>query len=85
MPWEIGGKILDERSQGGFLSWGVGVTGMVLGIQSSLIANPDGVLVMVLSVGTDLGFRATLVNSAITFRVVVVADVFPAMVMFMSN
>ena len=53
---------------------------MAVGIQSPLIADSDGVLVMVLAVGTDLGFGATKVNAAILLYVVVVADVFPATV-----
>ena len=56
---------------------------MAVGIQSPLIADSDGVGIVMFTMGSHYGFRPTLVDAAITFHIVVVADVFPAMVVLM--
>ena len=56
---------------------------MAAGIEPSLIADSDGVGIVILTMGSHYGFRTTSVDAAITFHIVVVADVFPATVVLM--
>ena len=53
---------------------------MATGIEPSLVADSDGVGIVILTMGSHYGFWTTLVDAAITLHVVVVADVFPATV-----
>ena len=65
------------------MGWGAGVGSMTLGIQSPLIADSDGVGIVILTMGSHHGFGAALMNGSIALHVVVVADVFPATVVLM--
>ena len=56
---------------------------MAAGIEPSLIADSDGVGIVILTMGSHYGFWTALMNAAITFHIVVVADVFPSAVVLM--
>ena len=64
---------LQQGVQGGLLFWGAGILGTALGIQSALVADADGVLVVVAGVGADEVLVARLVHLAVAGDVVVVA------------
>jgi len=65
---------LQQGVQGGLLFWGAGILGTALGIQSALVADADGVLVVVAGVGADEVLVARLVHFAVAGDVVVVAS-----------
>lgn len=56
------------------LGWGTGVGGMALFVESSLVADADGVGIVVAGVGTGLFFGTTEVELSIAGDVEVVAD-----------
>ena len=56
---------------------------MATGIEPSLIADSDGVGIVILTMGSHYGFGTALMDAAITFHIVVVADVFPTTVVLM--
>ena len=64
---------LQQGVQGSLLLGGAGVLGSALGVQSALVADADGVLVVVAGVGTDEVLVARLVHLAVAGDVVVVA------------
>ena len=64
---------LQQGVQGGLLLWGAGVLGTALGVQSTLVADADAVLVVVAGVGTDEVLVAGLVDLAVAGDVVMVA------------
>ena len=69
----IDAERLEQGMQGGFLLLGARVFGTALGIQSALVADADGVLVVVAGVGADEVLVARLVDLAVAGDVVVVA------------
>ena len=76
-----GGKLFGEALQKGAhtvaLRLGARVAGVAGSIETALIADADGVLVVVLAVGADLPQGATFVHLAVACDVVMVADVLP--------
>ena len=66
-------EILEEEPQGGNLFGGAGVGGFAFFIQASLIADADGVLVVVADMGTGELFGAAFLDGALTVDVPVVA------------
>ena len=74
---ELGGEALQEMAQALALGTGTGVTGLAGSVETTLVADADGVLVVVLAVGSDLGEGTTFMDLPVAGDVVVVADVFP--------
>ena len=68
----------EQGDEGMTLGRGSGVGSMAFYIQASLVADTDGVLVVMTGMGTDLFLRPALMELAVTGDVVVVADAFPA-------
>ena len=68
----------EEGSQGLTLGRGAGVAGMACRIQTAFVADADGVLVVVLAVGSDLLEGTAFMDLTVTGDIVVIADVFPA-------
>ena len=66
-------QVFQQGPEGGLLLWGAGVLGTALGVQSALVADADGVLVVVAGVGADEVLVACLVHLAVAGDVVVVA------------
>ena len=64
---------LKQGMEGGLLRCGARVLGTALGVQSTLVADADGVLVVVAGVGTDEVLVARLIYLAVALYVVVVA------------
>ena len=69
----VDAEAFQEGVQGGLLFRGAGVLGSALGVQSTLVADADGVLVVVAGVGADEVLVARLVHLAVAGDVVVVA------------
>ncbi len=65
---------LQQSVQGGFLRCSAGVLGTALGVETSFVADADGVLVVVAGVGADEVLVARLVHFAVAGDVVVVAS-----------
>ena len=77
-------QFLKQSSHGSLLSLGARVGGLTADVQPTLIANADGVGVVVHAVGTDHPFRTAWLYRSVTTDHVVVADtkfpmVIPAM------
>ena len=68
----------EQREEGLFLSRGAGIGGLAMGIEASLVADTDGVGVVVSGVGTDHLLGATEVELSVAGDVVVVATALPA-------
>lgn len=69
----------EEGTEGALLSFGTGVLGfLVVCGHASDVADAYGVLVVVLTVSTDLFLWASFVDAAIAVDDVVIADAFPA-------
>ncbi len=66
-----------EGAHGGFLLWGAGVGCFAVGIKTAFVTDSDAMLVVVQTMGSDLGFWASSVDAAIAVDDVVVADAFP--------
>ena len=69
----VDAEAFQQGVQRGLLFGGAGVLGAALGVQSTLVADADGVLVVVAGVGTDEVLVARLVDLAVAGDVVVVA------------
>ena len=76
-----GGVLLRQSLQQGAhavaLRLGACVTGVAGGVETAFVADADGVLVVVLAVGSDLPEGTPLMHLAVAGDVVVVADVLP--------
>ena len=68
-------EVFQQEEDGGFLSLGAGVGGAAFLIETSFVADADGVLVVVLDVGASDPLRATFVVFAVAGDVPVVAAV----------
>ena len=64
---------LEQGVQSGFLRCGAGVLGTALGVETSFVADADGVLVVVAGMGAGEVLVAGLVQLAVALNVVVVA------------
>ena len=71
-------KPLQQRPHGFTLRPGAGVAGVAQGIEATLVADADAVLVVALAVGTLLPQRPALMHLTVACDVVVVPDVLPA-------
>lgn len=69
----VDAEAFQQGVQRGLLFWGAGVLGTALGVQSTLVADADGVLVVVAGVGADEVLVTRLVDLAVAGDVVVVA------------
>ena len=68
----------EQREEGLFLSRGAGIGSLAMGIEATLVADTDGVGVVVAGVGTDHLLGATEVELSVAGDVVVVAAALPA-------
>ena len=68
----------EQGDEGCLLGRGTGVGGTALLIEAALVADADGVSVVVAGMGTDLLFWTALVELTVAGDVVVVAAAFPA-------
>ena len=68
----------EQREEGLLLSRGTGIGGLAMGIEATLVADTDGVGVVVAGVGTDHLFGAAKVELSVAGDVVVVAATLPA-------
>ena len=73
-------QVAEQPEQRGLLSGGTGIGRTTVGIETALVAHPDGVGVMVFAVGSYHSLVSPHVDAAITLHVVVVAYVFEATV-----
>ena len=69
----IDAQRLQQGVQGGFLRCGAGVLGTALGVETSFVADADGVLVVVAGMGAGEVLVAGLIYLAVALNVVVVA------------
>ena len=70
----VAAEILEEEPQGGNLLGGTGVGGLAFLIQASLVADSQGVLVVVAHVGSGKLLATALVDGALAVDVPVVAN-----------
>ena len=68
----------EQRVEGELLSRGAGVGGTAMGIKTTLVADADGVGIIVAGVGADHLLRATEMQLSVAGDVVVVAAALPA-------
>lgn len=71
---------MEPRQQGSHaltLSLGARVAGIACSVQAALIADADGVLVMVFAVGADLPQRTPFMHLTVARDIIMVADVLP--------
>ena len=71
--WVAGLQSAEQVEQCLLLGLGAGVGGLVAGVEPSLVAHADGVLVVAQGVGSDEVLVARLVDAAVAGDVVVVA------------
>ena len=71
-------EVGDEGSQHCFLLRGAGVGWLTAGVKASLVADADGVVVVVLAMGSYLVFWTTVLDGPVASYDVVVADAFPS-------
>ncbi len=81
--WIAAMKVGDKGKQGAALCCGARVGGMSGGIKTALIADANGVGVVVAAVGTGNSLCPTPVNGTVRLHIIVIADVFPAIVAYM--
>ena len=84
MPHEegtgVGGvEAAEQRPQGGLLSLGASVGGLTSDVEPSLIADTDGVGIVVAAVGTGHGLGAARLYRPVTTNNVVVTDALPTL------
>ena len=68
----------EQRVEGELLSRGAGVGGTAMGIKTTLVADADGVGIIVAGVGADHLLRTTEVQLSVAGDVVMVAAALPA-------
>ena len=68
----------EQRVEGELLGWGAGVGGAALLVEATLVADADGVGIIMPGVGADHLFRTTEVQLSVAGDVVVVAAALPA-------
>ena len=71
-------KRTEQREESLLLGWGTGIFGYAFGIESALVADADGVGVVMAGMGPYHLLRATEVELTVAGNVVVVAAAFPA-------
>ena len=71
--WIAAMQLFEKCTQGRLLLRCARIGGLSPGIQSSFVAHPDGVLVMVHAVGTHQPFRSASLNLSVTTDHVVIA------------
>lgn len=71
-------EFLKQCAQTGSLGLGARVVGLAVGVQTSFVADADGVSVVVLAVGTDLTEGTAVVDLTVAGDVIMIADIFPA-------
>lgn len=78
-------QVVDKTKQRAFLRCGARVGGTSGGIETALITDTYGVGVMVATVGTGNSLCPTLMNTAVGLYIIVITDVFPAVVAYMVS
>ena len=70
-------EMFEEGEECRTLGVGAGVGGFAVAVEAAFVADAEGVLVVVLAVGADVGLRTALFYGAVAAHDVVVADAFP--------
>ena len=76
--WVVDLQRAEQGDEGGTLGWGSGVGGTAFLVETTLVADANGVGIVVAGMGTDHLFGATEVELAVAGDVVVVAAALPA-------